>query len=174
MVTSEMILDVDGGLGPDFFFPHLSGRVLSIAVTNQSSRVWTGFEIELQSFLRVPSTPFDGLSFGKIRGADDTTIDLFPPTAFQFAPLLDDSGCKVSNGYVPPESKRRFPCSDRFQQVSFDQSINSVGDKLTFSGAAVPPGKEVTFTFLVTENNPFNRFFYILLHPQPAPNSPPE
>jgi len=45
-----MILDVVGGIGsPEprvdfFFFRFLTGRVLSITVTNQGPRVWTGFE----------------------------------------------------------------------------------------------------------------------------------
>jgi len=161
---------VAGGLGPEFFFLHNSGKVLSVTVTNQSPDVWTGFELELRSVFGIPSSIFDGLSFGKIGAGGG--IDIFPPVRSEFASLLDETPCKTSNGYVSSESNRRFPCSDRFQQVRFDSTGTILGDKLTFSGGAVPPGRDATFTFLITENDPRNTFFYLFLRPQTPPEGP--
>ena len=171
MVSSQMILDVAGGMGPpppgSFLF-HRSGRVLKLKIVNQSAVAWTGFEIELRSVFGLPSGP-DGLSFGKINGTNNN-FELFPPLEAPFDSGLFETDCKIQNGFLSPESKRRFPCSDRFQQVSFDGA--SLEDKLTFSAGAVPAGKDVTFTFLVTENDPANIFFFIFLRPQSAPNGP--
>jgi hypothetical protein len=73
-VLTERITSLDGGtlafVAPMEFgnligSQHRVGFALIKVIENETSQPWTGFELELQSTLGVPSDDSDGLSFGQ-------------------------------------------------------------------------------------------------------------
>src|ERR1043165_3695951 len=119
IASPQIILDVKGlGNMPDRFGEfvglarYLSARVLSVTVTNRSADVWTGFELELRTVLNTPSDKKDGLSFGKV-AAGPEAIDLYKP------PNLLNTPC-AGSGWD-------FPCSGRFQKLTFNKGLESIG-----------------------------------------------
>jgi len=160
-VNESTVLEIVGGLGPHFepALPNTvpdgclgtSQRFFTVEVSNTGKNPWTGFDLELQSVLGVESPPDDGLSFGKIQNNE-----LYVYTA---------TNCGVPNS---------FPCSTVFSQLSLDSTSSAthpptpplvIKDKLHFSRGLVLPGETVSFHFFVTERDPANQHFFLLLTP---------
>ena len=161
VANESIVLQVAGGLGPHFE-PAVrysapdgclgtSQRFFTLEISNTGKAPWTGLNLELQSTPGVASPPDDGLSFAKIQNNE---LYVYPV-----------SNCGVA--FV-------FPCSNVFSELTLESASPAthpptapavVKDKLEFSHGLVSPGETVTFEFIVTERDPANQLFYLLLTP---------
>jgi len=107
-VLTERITSLDGGT-PAFVVPmnfgnhigstHMVGFALIKVIENATSEPWTGFELELQSKLGVPSEDSDGLSFAQ----GSTAGRPFTATPFEEVTVKDRpyDRVEIERGRVP-------------------------------------------------------------------------
>jgi hypothetical protein len=107
-VLTERITSPEGGtltlvvpmaFGNQIGSPHAVGFALIKVIKNATSEPWTGFELELQSKLGVPSDDTDGLSFGQgsVAGRPFTAIP-FHKVTIQDSPY---DRVEIDQGRVP-------------------------------------------------------------------------